>query len=225
MADVTPTLSTFREHLLPCGVWANRRSRENEATMRKIGIAIFAMAVLGGATILTANLFPDQAYAVLQNVRAWAGIHATGVTQNPPAPQETPNSSKSPTVRFVVLPDSEKAVVRLCSRRGPKVDGSWKTTEQHIAPLESNLARISSLRNAGTLKGMRIAHPENCYRQYIPVVVAGRKLIYVNAFCSIEVPGWRTHFVTICDGGESVWGVLYDPATGEFSDLEVNGVA
>ncbi len=80
------------------------------------------------------------------------------------------------------------------------MDGSWKTTE-------------------------RIAHPENCYRQYIPVIIAKRALIYVNAFCGIEVPSWRTHFVTICDGGESVWGVLYDPTTGEFSDLEVNGVA
>ena len=105
------------------------------------------------------------------------------------------------------------------------MDGSWKATEHDVATLESNLARISSLPSAGTLKGAAIAHPENCYRQYIPVIVAGRKWIYVNAFCGIEVSGWRTRFVTICDGGESVWGVLYDPATGEFSDLEVNGVA
>jgi hypothetical protein len=177
--------------------------------VRKIGIAVFAMAVMGSAT----------ASAVLQNVRAW-----TWDGQNPPAPQRTPNSSKSPTVRFVVLPEGEKAIA-LCSRRGPKVDGSWKTTERDIATLESNLAHISSLRSAGTLKGIRIAHPENFYRQYIPIIIAGRKLIYVNAFSAIEVPDWRTHFVTICDGGESVWGVLYDPTTGEFSNLEVNGVA
>jgi hypothetical protein len=129
-------------------------------------------------------------------------------------------------LRFVLLAENEKgAVLRLCSRLGPKVEGKWKPTEQDVAKLESNLTRISSLRSAGTLKGMSIAHPEDCYRQYIPVIVAGRKLIYVNAFCGIKVPGWRTHFVTICDGGASVWGVLYDPTTGEFSDLEVNGVA
>jgi hypothetical protein len=75
------------------------------------------------------------------------------------------------------------------------------------------------------MKGIRIDHPENCYRQYVPVLVAGRKLIYVNAFCGIELPYWRTQFVAICDGGESVWGALYDPTSGEFSDLEVNGVA
>jgi hypothetical protein len=102
------------------------------------------------------------------------------------------------------------------------VDGRWKPTQQLVANLESNLKRISSLRSAGSLKGISVAHPEDCYRQYIPVIVTGRKLIYVNAFCGIEDPSWRTRFVTICDGGKSVWGVLYDPTSGEFSDLEVN---
>jgi len=194
--------------------------------VRKIGITVIGVAVLGGVTVLAANLFPDQAYALLQDLRGWIGIPATGVSQGPPAPQRTSSPAKSPTMRFVLLPESEKgAVLRLCSRRGPKVDDSWKATQQHIVTLESNLKRISSLRSAGSLKGISIIHPEDCYRQYIPVIVAGRKLIYVNAFCGIEVPGWRTHFVTICDGGESVWGVLYDPTMGEFSDLEVNGVA
>ena len=215
----------FRNIFVSSGVWADRRKRENQTTVRKIGIAIFAFSFLGAATVLSVNLFPDQAYAILQNVRAWTGTPATGVAQNPPAPQGPPNSSKPSTVRFVLLPQNGKSVLQLCSRRGPKVDGSWKATEQDIALLESNLAHISSLRSAGSLKGARIAHPENCYRQYIPVMVAGRKLIYVNALCDIEVPGWRTHFVTICDGGESAWGVLYDPTTREFSDLEVNGVA
>ena len=172
--------------------------------MRRIGIAVIGAAVLGGATALV----------------------ATRISQGPPAPQGRSSLAKSPASRFVLLPESEKgAVSRLCSRRGPEVDGSWKATQLQIAALESNLRRISSLRSAGSLRGMRITHPEDCYRQYIAVTVGGRKLIYVNAFCGIQVPGWRTHFVTICDGGESVWGALYDPTTGEFSGLEVNGVA
>lgn len=194
--------------------------------MRKIGITVIGVAVLGSAAVLAANIFPDQAYALLQDMRVWVGMTATGASQGPPAPQGTSSPVKSHTMRFVLLPESEKGpVLRLCSRRSPKVDGTWKATEQSVTALESNLRRISSLRSAGSLKGINIAHPEDCYRQYIPVIVAGRKLIYVNAFCGIEVPSWRTDFVTICDGGQSVWGVLYDPATGEFSDLEVNGVA
>src|SRR5215475_9929272 len=132
--------------------------------LRKIGIAIFAMSGLGSASILAANLFPDQVSSILQSVRAWIDTPAIEAARNSPRPQGASNSSKSP--RFVLLPESEKAVSRLCSRRRPKVDGSWKTSEQDIATLESNLARISLLRSAGTLKGVRIAHPENCYRQY-----------------------------------------------------------
>ena len=29
----------------------------------------------------------------------------------------------------------------------------------------------------------------------------------------------------VCDGGSCHWGVLYDVEAGEFSDLEMNGVA
>lgn len=190
-------------------------------------MVILATVVLGGVTILATNLFPNQAYAVLQTVRALTRSHTVEVAENSPPLQESSSSSKSPTVLYVVLSGREKSVSKLCSRPGPKVDGGWKATEQDIATLESNLKRITLLRSAGILKGIRVAHPENCYRQYIPIIVAGRKLIYVNAFCGIKVSDsdWRTQFVTICDGGESVWGVLYDPATGEFSDLEVNGAA
>lgn len=172
--------------------------------MRQIGVIVIAAAVLGGVTALA----------------------ATRVSQGPPAQHGRSSLAKSPSSRFVLLPESEKgAVSRPCSRRGPKVDGSWKATQHQIATLESNLKHISSLRSAGSLRGKSISHPEDCYRQYIAVIVGGRKLIYVNAFCGIQLPGWRTHFVTICDGGESVWGVLYDPSTEVFSDLEVNGVA
>jgi hypothetical protein len=36
---------------------------------------------------------------------------------------------------------------------------------------------------------------------------------------------WRTNLVDICDGGESVWGALYDTGSGQFSDLLTNGFA
>jgi len=58
--------------------------------VRKIGIFILAMGLLGGAAILAANLFPDDTYAVLQNVRAWIGTPANGLAQSPPAPRGIP---------------------------------------------------------------------------------------------------------------------------------------
>ena len=193
--------------------------------MRKIRITIIVTAVLAGAMVLAGNLFPDQVYAGLQYMKGWIGIFTNVVVHRPPALVPTPALPKSPTVRFTLLPESEiVGISRLCSRKGPKVDGSWKPTTADIAMLESHLSRISLLKSRGVLNGINITHPGDCYRQYVPIIVAGRKLIYVNAFCNIVLPEWRKQFIDICDGGESAWGVLYDPATGEFSELATNGV-
>jgi len=35
----------------------------------------------------------------------------------------------------------------------------------------------------------------------------------------------RTEPVLVCDGGDAVWGALYDPATKIFRDLAFNGRA
>ena len=188
--------------------------------MRKIRVTAIGVAAVGALAVLTTNTFPDQAYALLQNLRGWANLPAGSSAPELPVPRATSVTAKSEKAPFVVL----NGAVHLCSRRGPKVDGHWEATEQQIVSLESNLKRISSLRPQNW-REMSITHPENCCRQYVPVIVSGRKLIYVNAFCGIEGPGWRTDFVTICDGGESVWGVLYDPTTEEFSELEINGRA
>jgi hypothetical protein len=64
-------------------------------------------------------------------------------------------------------------------------------------------------------------------------VVGGRKLIYINAFCSkpqdiVVEKGWsdwRKDPVEVCDGGDCFWGAVYDVLSGKFSDLQVNGVA
>ena len=35
---------------------------------------------------------------------------------------------------------------------------------------------------------------------------------------------WKEFAIIICDGGNA-WGVIYDPQTGKFSNLSVNGIA
>lgn len=63
------------------------------------------------------------------------------------------------------------------------------------------------------------------YRQYIGVVVDGKRWVYVNAFWEEGAPsGWKREMEIYCDGGPASWGVLYDPVTGRFEGLAVNGV-
>lgn len=129
---------------------------------------------------------------------------------------------------FAVLPRSEAhRVSRLCSRYGvPKVDDGWEPAKADIEGLESRLSLISKLRTTGFLEGVRIARPASYYRQYIGIVVAEHKMIYVNAFSGDKPPSdWREKLADYCDGGPAFWGVLYDPITHEFSDLATNGIA
>jgi hypothetical protein len=116
--------------------------------------------------------------------------------------------------------------MNLCSRSGPKVEGTWTASESDIANMEDRLQEIAVLRSKGWPKDLRITNPRAFFRQYIGIVVAGRRLIYVNAFAFLDsMSMWRERFVDICDGGTSVWGVLYDPDTKDFFDLSINGVA
>ena len=119
-------------------------------------------------------------------------------------------SSKS-----ALLPQKEaQSVTRLCSRGGPgKVDGSWEPTKADLQLLESRLSKI------------QIKNPESYYRQYVAIMVKGRKLIYINGLCTNPPSNWRNKLTDVCDGGDCFWGVIYDPDTGKFSDLQVNGVA
>ena len=67
---------------------------------------------------------------------------------------------------------------------------------------------------------------ESYKRQYYGVTFErGTPLIYANYFCVDEFDYWRTGHVSVMDGGECFFQVLYNPATEEFSDLRVNGYA
>jgi hypothetical protein len=128
----------------------------------------------------------------------------------------------------VLLPESAaKEVSALCSREGlDNVDGSWRPKNADIVAMESNLWRISKLRSEDGVVGARVRHPERDFRQYVAVVVSGRKLIYINAFCSVDGDPptyWQSRMVKNCDGGCD-WGAIYDPATGRFSHLGTNGI-
>jgi hypothetical protein len=127
---------------------------------------------------------------------------------------------------YVILPPSEaQAVNRLCSRPGPgEIEEGWAPGAIDVATLEARLSDISTLQSRGAVR-TTISDPFHFYRQYVGIVLSGRRLIYVNAFPPDFVPKyWQTRLMDVCDGGPAFWGVLFDPATGKFSDLKTNGV-
>ena len=134
----------------------------------------------------------------------------------------------------VVLPIKQGMMLMdQCSRSVPQWDEFWTPEPAQIADLESTFdqAVAAQLKTRGEL-----APPAGFDRQYLGIVVAGAKRIYVNAFLheldegkgkQVTFPPrdfWRTNAVIVCDGGSYYFGAVYDPATKKFSDFAFNGV-
>jgi hypothetical protein len=130
-------------------------------------------------------------------------------------------SSALSAQQSVLLPSHEnRAVTQLCSRESvAKIDGSWQPTPDVLSEMEAHLSDVQKLPHS-----LPIGDPSHSFRQYLAIIVSGRKLIYVNAM-PISPRGWDKHFEDVCDGGGSFWGALYDPETKTFSELHTNGRA
>jgi len=125
----------------------------------------------------------------------------------------------------VIFPaDKAQSLLHQCSRGTPqKVKGFWQPQISQIAELEQLLPGLLEK----NFSGQRHPPIQDYRRQYAGLIVQERKLIYVNGFLSgnRELEGWRTNPVVVCDGGNSFFGVEYDPQTKSFQSLAFNGVA
>jgi hypothetical protein len=120
--------------------------------------------------------------------------------------------------RFAVLPLSAAKTVRN--------NGTWKPSQSDIDGAEASISQISSLKAERWSSAIYIDHPEKYFRQYVPVIRAGKRSIYVNAFCEEPPPAdWRSQLVIVMDGATCFWQALYDPATKTYSNLTINARA
>jgi hypothetical protein len=152
-----------------------------------------------------------------------SGIHAA-----------SPENSFDP--RFAVVFPAERAqeLTQQCSRSFSKGEGTWMPTSEQIARFEALLA--PELARALRARWGIAAKPADYYRQYGGLVVAGRRVIYVNGFHQdhvrntplllkkkpsefdrhdfpLELHGsefWKHQAVNVCDGGSGFWGAAFD---------------
>ena len=102
----------------------------------------------------------------------------------------------------------------------------WTPTESDIRALENGLSTYLENNpdrfNEHTPVWERL---DEYNRQYIGIILDGKKIIYANYFCDSSGMDWRKDFVFVLDGGDCYFQFKYDPNSGEFFDLQVNGVA
>jgi len=134
-----------------------------------------------------------------------------------------------PRSGYIMVPEHARDLLHQCSRSIPQsVTGTWQPTAAQTAELDARLP-----------DAVVHARPDvhgAFARQYAGYIIGGRRLIYVNAFpqnvladFDKDPARWTrkaTHqAMTVCDGGQDFFGVLYDPATKTFSQFAFNGFA
>jgi hypothetical protein len=131
-----------------------------------------------------------------------------------------------------VLPSDQAltfARPRLCNRPAPgPADGTWTPDAGTIRRLESVLAQELQAALDLSSERRRPLLAVDFYRQYAPLVVAGRRIVYVNGLHSVAVDrrpklSWKTTASRDCDGGQLFFGTQYDVATGRLSTIIFNG--
>jgi hypothetical protein len=135
-----------------------------------------------------------------------------------------------------------------CTRSHPDTpDSLWTPAQVEITKLERGIGTVlermlESVRRDAP-KGVE-AVATDYFRQYVGVIIGGRRLIYVNGFhrSFLEVMGnatrltsrdttlpastyrfdWLHAAVVVCDGGAGFFGVLYDPRRDRFFEFHFN---
>ena len=126
---------------------------------------------------------------------------------------------------IALLPASEVAVWARYFAPGSEAE-SWEPTLGEMNGSETALAQISALSSSNPDLTQHIDNPRTYYRQYLAVSVKGKRMLFLNALCSVEQDGsWRKHLVIVRDGGKCFRHAIYDPSVQKFSDLTINGQA
>jgi len=109
----------------------------------------------------------------------------------------------------------------------PSAAAYFEPSETELSAFENELAsflrgaraRESDERAPGIARKLR-----DYRRQFVGIVVDGKRQIFGNFFCAFE--GLTvTSPVSVDDGGDCFFSVVYDPAFRSFSALSINGEA
>lgn len=125
------------------------------------------------------------------------------------------------------------------------IESYWTPTPEVVAELESRLPRFledrlqrtkADLEKVPWLERSRSAlareekhvariltHLPETRRQYIGIVVAGSRRVFVNCFPKESFPDWSRQFIFVLDGGDWFWGVQYEPKGKSFLSFAYNG--
>jgi hypothetical protein len=110
---------------------------------------------------------------------------------------------------------------------GGKTAEYWTPSEEDVLRLENGLGAYLQQINSDRFDQQKAyiwERLDEYNRQYIGMILDGKRIIYANYFCD-SVQDWRKDFVFVMDGGDCFFQFKYDTDSAEFLDLQVNGNA
>ena len=101
----------------------------------------------------------------------------------------------------------------------------WTPTEKDVLALENGLVSFlqenpDRFYSQGTPVRERL---DDYNRQYIGMILDGKRIVYANYFCDSFETDWTKEFIFVLDGGDCYFQFKYDADSGGFFDLQVNG--
>ena len=113
-----------------------------------------------------------------------------------------------------------------CSRSAPQPEGPvWLPSQAEIAQLESDLLQFYA-DNPWSFDSAT-APPPAFRGHYVGFARGYSRYIYASYVPEDVFAGFPDDAagVLVCDGGADFWGIVYEPATRTFGELEFNGSA
>ena len=101
--------------------------------------------------------------------------------------------------------------------------GSWTPATTDIAPVKAQLQNY--VRQEAKSKGATLPAWGRYTFQYYGQSLHGRRIIFVNAFCSKPPPNAHRQLVVVLDGGACYFQAYWDSATQSFAGVQFNGHA
>ena len=154
----------------------------------------------------------------------WSGLLFVWAVAAAAASLAQSPAMKLPGAGVFILPvNAGQSLLRQCSRGTPaNVSQFWNPSPEQIQKLESLLPQYV---RHGADRNPNIPDNVEYHRQYVGIVVDGKRLIYGNFYpASVsDLFDERSMPVVVCDGSASFWGVVFEPDSSAFFDLQVNG--
>ena len=155
---------------------------------------------------------------ILLAIFSWLIINAGGATA---FAQEV----KTDTIDGVIVPQEEAG--RYFS--GNKVQGYFTPSKEDVLVAESRIIDYIEDHTPQALGSLYSPDVDqklaNYKRQYVGVILDGRKKIWMNFFCYTLNTDWKHNPYVVFGGGGCYFNVLYDIEKKEFSHLTINGLS